>query len=184
MTPQSFNKAVFLDRDGTLIYDRHYLKDPSDVSAIPGATDGCLALQEAGFKLIVITNQSGIGRGLLTETDFFDCESALEQIFADAGVQFSGHYFCPHHPKEAMGAYLKDCECRKPGAGMILQGAAHFNIDLNRSFMVGDKPSDVAAGRSAGCKTIHFGSADPDPSADLHCTDFSELVLYILEHDQ
>lgn len=181
MTRSNGVKAVFLDRDGTLIYNRHYLKDPAGVEPIPGAIDGCLALQKAGFILIIITNQSGIGRGLLSESDFMDCEAQLERIFGDRGVYFSGHYFCPHHPKEARSDYLVACDCRKPAPGLILKATSHFSVDVSGSFMVGDNVSDVEAGTAAGCRSLLLSDSTEATSAVFQSSSFIEIAEHILE---
>jgi D-glycero-D-manno-heptose 1,7-bisphosphate phosphatase len=148
------NKAVLLDRDGTLIKECHYLADPERVELEARVVPALLALQQAGYLLIVVTNQAGIGRGLITHADF---RAVQERLFADLrreGIAIAGAYFCPHHPTEAKGEYLQDCECRKPKPGMLTAATADHDLDPSRSFMVGDKPADVLAGQRAGMRSV------------------------------
>ncbi len=130
--------AAFLDRDGTLIVERRYLADPDGVALVPGAAEALRELACAGFALVVVTNQSGIARGVYGEADFRAVQRRVEERFAARGVRFDAVYFCPHHP-EVTGA----CECRKPGLGMYRRAAREHGLDLARSVYVGDKLSDV-----------------------------------------
>jgi D-glycero-D-manno-heptose 1,7-bisphosphate phosphatase len=148
------NRAVLLDRDGTLIVERNYLCDPAGVELESGVGPALRRLQDAGFLLIVITNQSGIGRGLYTEAQFRSVQDELGRQLAEHGVRLAGDYHCPHHPKEARGEYLRACECRKPAPGMLRAALADFDVDPATSFMVGDTWNDVAAGRAAGVRGI------------------------------
>jgi D-glycero-D-manno-heptose 1,7-bisphosphate phosphatase len=149
----SARPAVFLDRDGTLIEDPGYLHDPEKIVVLPGVQDALLRLRAAGYLLIVITNQSGIGRGYYREEDFAAVMAALD---AEFGSPFTAVYRCPHRPDE-------HCGCRKPETGMLDRAAADHGIDLARSFMVGDRSSDVLAGKNAGCRSILVGDIDaPD----------------------
>ena len=182
MTLVQSKPAVFFDRDDTLIKDCHYLKDPDLVTPIPGAIEGCKVLHDAGYCLIIVTNQSGIGRGLLTESDFLACQRRLIELFG-SNTLFSGHYFCPHHPTEAEPKYKIDCNCRKPKTGLLTQAAKHHHIDLSRSFMVGDKLSDVEAGLNAGCRSILFNSSSRSNAAHAHAKSFDDIVSYILTAD-
>lgn len=130
--------AVFLDRDGTLIVERGYLADPEGVELLPGAAAALRRLATAGYRLVVVTNQSGIARGLYTLAEFHAVQRRVEERFAAEGVRFDGVYFCPHHP-DVTGA----CACRKPGPELYLRAARELGIDLARSVYVGDKLSDV-----------------------------------------
>lgn len=130
--------AVFIDRDGTLITERHYLADPEGVTLVPGAEEALRRLREAGYALVVVTNQSGIARGLYTLDDYHAVAARLHGILADAGVPLDGTRFCPHHP-DVTGA----CACRKPGTGMYLDAAGELGLDPERSWYVGDKVTDV-----------------------------------------
>lgn len=138
-SPESVGRpAAFLDRDGTLIAEREYLADPAGVELIPGAADALRRLAAAGYRLVIVTNQSGIARGYYGEAEFRAVQRRVEERFAEAGIHFDGVYHCPHHP-EITGA----CECRKPGLGMYRRAARELGLDLARSIYVGDRPSDV-----------------------------------------
>ena len=154
-TPRGrLNKAVLLDRDGTLIKECHYLADPERVELEGRVVPALLALQQAGFLLIVITNQAGIGRGLITHAQFRAVQERLFSELRSSGITFTDAYYCPHHPTEAKGEYLQDCECRKPKPGMLEAAIADHDIDPQRSFMVGDKLADVQAGQRAKMRGV------------------------------
>ena len=144
-------KAAFFDRDGTIIKDKHYLSDISQVEILPGAIKLCLALQKKGYKLFVVTNQSGVARGFFDEAFVKKTHIYLAQLFAQHGVLFSDFYYCPHHPN-----FTGLCDCRKPLSGMLLRAAQEHGIDLKKSLMFGDKSSDIKAGQAAGCKSFYF----------------------------
>jgi D-glycero-D-manno-heptose 1,7-bisphosphate phosphatase len=148
------NKAVFIDKDGTLIKDIPYNVDPELDEIYDGAPESLRALQDLGYLLIIISNQSGVAHGYFHEGDLKQVEARIHSEMLDHGVQLSAFYFCPHHPKGKVKNYAIECECRKPRPGMLLKAADHFKIDLNRSWMIGDILNDVEAGNSAGCKTI------------------------------
>jgi D-glycero-D-manno-heptose 1,7-bisphosphate phosphatase len=140
------NKAVFLDRDGTIIEDRDYLADPEGVVLLPGVVEGLRRLREAGYLLVVVTNQSGAARGYFTETDIHGIHDELAKQLVAEGIALDAFYYCPHGPTDG-------CRCRKPLPGMTLQAAAEWNIDLAASVTIGDKLRDVEAGTAAGCGT-------------------------------
>jgi D-glycero-D-manno-heptose 1,7-bisphosphate phosphatase len=131
-------RAVFVDRDGTLIVERSYLSDPAGVHLVPGSTEALAALRAAGFGLVLVTNQSGIALGHYTEDDYRAVAARLDALLAAAGVQFDAVYYCVHHP-DVSGP----CECRKPGTGMHRRAARALGLDLARSFYLGDKVTDV-----------------------------------------
>jgi D-glycero-D-manno-heptose 1,7-bisphosphate phosphatase len=135
--------AVLLDRDGTVIADKHYLSDPAGVELLPGAAEGLRELASAGLRLFVVTNQSGIGRGYFSEADYRACHAALETLLRDEGISLSGSAFCPHAPEEG-------CGCRKPSLGMWRSLAGPHGLDPSRTAMVGDKAEDILFGRRAG----------------------------------
>lgn len=139
--------AVFLDRDGTLIRDTGYLSDPAQVGLLPGALEALSLLRKAGMLLVLVSNQSGIGRGLFTSDDLVLVHRRLLQALAQSSLRFDGVYYCPHAPWDG-------CDCRKPRPGLLWRAMADLDIDPSRSFMVGDKATDVAAGRCAGCRTL------------------------------
>jgi len=151
---KTVRKAVFLDRDGTLNVEKDYLHRIEDFEFIPGAPEAIKKLKDAGFLVIVITNQSGVGRGYYTLQDVDRLHEHIQKKLSEAGTAIDAFYVCPHHPTEGVSEYKKDCDCRKGKPGMLLQAAQDFNIDLSRSYMVGDKEADIEAGEKAGCRSI------------------------------
>jgi D-glycero-D-manno-heptose 1,7-bisphosphate phosphatase len=150
--------AVFVDRDGTLIEDRHYLRDPNLVRLLPGAGDAIRRLDRAGLAVVVVTNQSGIARGLLTEEDYQATARRLEELLAAAGGRLAGQYHCPHLP-EISGP----CACRKPGTRLYCLAADELGLDLTRSWWVGDRLRDItAATRFGGRGLLVLASAAAD----------------------
>lgn len=147
-------RALFLDRDGTLVYPRHYPSRPEELVPYPGIARELRALQRAGFQLVVVTNQSGIARGLFTEQALFEMHAHLARELSREGVHMAGWYHCPHHPEGRIPGLAVRCECRKPAAGLLLRAARELGLDLARSWMVGDILGDVEAGNRAGCRTI------------------------------
>ncbi len=150
----SQQRAVFLDKDGTLVEDVPYNVDPERIRLTPGAREGLRLLEGAGYRLIVISNQSGVARGYFREEALEAVEKRLIELLSAAGVVLSGFYYCPHHPAGSVPAYTMPCSCRKPEAGMILRAAREHDIDLARSWLVGDILDDIQAGRTAGCRTV------------------------------
>ncbi|HEX8036933.1 MAG TPA: HAD family hydrolase [Ktedonobacterales bacterium] len=147
-------RAIFLDRDGTLVHPRHYPSRPEDLHLYTGIGPGLRRLQSAQFRLVVVTNQSGIARGYFTEQDLERMHLHLRRQLARVGVRLDGIYYCPHHPDGAIPALAMRCTCRKPQAGMPLRAAADLDLDLGRSWFVGDILDDIEAGRRAGCRTV------------------------------
>lgn len=143
--------AVFMDRDGTLIEQVHYLTDPGDVALISSAAEAVARLRERGYACVVVTNQSVIGRGMLDEAGLAKVHAAMNQQLLDAGTQIDGIYYCPLVPQQTDPTIVEDPE-RKPGGGMLIRAAKDLSLDLNASWMVGDNLSDVLSGRNAGCK--------------------------------
>jgi histidinol-phosphate phosphatase family protein len=151
-------RAVFLDKDGTLIEDVPYNVDPQRIRLTPRAAEGLQALNRAGYRLIVVSNQSGVARGYFAEGALAAVERRLRELLAEASVPLAGFYYCPHHPQGKVAAYAVACDCRKPAPGMLLRAAAEHGLDLRRSWLVGDILDDVAAGRAAGCTTVLLDS--------------------------
>jgi D-glycero-D-manno-heptose 1,7-bisphosphate phosphatase len=148
------NKAVFLDKDGTLIEDVPYNCDPERIRLMPGGARALRLLHSRGFHLIVVSNQAGVARGVFPEKALQDVEARLHALFADAGVPLQGFYYCPHHPAGTVPNFTMTCRCRKPEPGLLLRAASKHGIDLVRSWMIGDILDDVEAGRRAGCRTV------------------------------
>jgi D-glycero-D-manno-heptose 1,7-bisphosphate phosphatase len=148
------HQAVFLDKDGTLIDDVPYNVDPALIRLAPGAAEGLSVLAAAGFRLIVVTNQSGVARGCFREEALAAVETRLRELLGDLGVNLDGFYYCPHHPAGTVREYAVSCLCRKPAPGLILHASRDLGIDLQRSWLIGDILNDIEAGRRAGCRTI------------------------------
>ena len=140
-------RAVFLDRDGTILVDTGYPSDPNGVRLLPGAQAALATLQSAGFLLVVVSNQSGVGRGYLSPEQARSVHDRMQRELDSRGIHLAGAYYCPHAPEDG-------CDCRKPRPGLVRRAASELGIDLAASFVVGDKPSDVEAGRAAGCRTV------------------------------
>ncbi len=151
---KQMHKAVFLDKDGTLIEDVPYNADPGKIRFTRGSTEGLRLLQKCGYRLIVVTNQAGIAKGLVTVPDLQVMRARLFELSEAAGVRLSGFFFCPHHPEGTVEQYRVSCDCRKPEPGLILRAAREHSIDLTASWLVGDILHDIEAGRRAGCRTI------------------------------
>lgn len=148
-------KAVFLDRDGVLIEDRQALVSADDIVLAKGAPEALRRLKEAGYQLVVVSNQAAVARGLLSLDQVRSLEQAVEARLVQAGAApIDGFYFCPHHPAADLPEYRCSCACRKPAPGLLLDASAALGINLDESVMIGDRSSDVVAGRRAGCRTI------------------------------
>lgn len=162
------DRAVFLDRDGTLVHARHYPSRPEHLVLYDGIAEGLRDLQAAGFRLVVVTNQSGIARGYFTEADLDAMHRRLRAQLAASGVHLDAIYHCPHHVNGAVSALAIACDCRKPRPGMLRRAAVELSIDLDRSWLVGDILDDVEAGRRAGCRTILVDlGTEPPPAVPL-----------------
>mgnify|MGYP000870064912 CR=1 FL=1 len=146
-------QAVFLDRDGTINVEKDYLYRPEDFEFIPGAAVAIRRLNQAGFLVVVVTNQSGVARGYYTEQEVHHLHRHIDQLLSQADARIDAWYHCPHHPS-GLPPYNQHCSCRKPQVGMLEQAAADLEIDLSRSWMVGDKLVDVEAGIAVGCRPV------------------------------
>ncbi len=154
------SKAVFLDRDGTINIDKNYIYKMEDFEFIPGAVEALRLLQKEGYKLIIITNQSGIARGYYTEEQYETLNQWMLRELEVAGVFIDGVYYCPHHPGAKVKEYRKECNCRKPGLGLFEDAIREHNIDLSLSYAVGDKLRDVAICQSTPCKGYLVGDKE------------------------
>ena len=142
-------RAAFLDRDGVINVDHGYVYRREDFQFVPGTLAACAQLHRLGFALVVVTNQSGIGRGLYGEDDYRRLTEWMSAEFADAGAPLAGDYHCPHHPEAPLAEYRRSCDCRKPAPGMLLAAARELSLDLGRSVLFGDKASDIEAAVAA-----------------------------------
>ena len=157
------NRAIFLDRDGTLVHARHYPSRPADLRLYDHIGAGLRGLQHAGFRLVVVTNQSGIALGYFGEAELQTMHEHLARELAQQGVRLDRIYFCPHHPRGTIPELAIACGCRKPRPGMLLRAAAELEIDLQQSWLIGDILDDVEAGNRAGCRTILVDLATESP---------------------
>ncbi len=150
--------AVFFDRDNTLIVNDGYLGDPDGVVLVEGAAELVARVRQLGYAAVTFSNQSGVARGMFTEQDVHRVNSRLDEMLLDhdARAIIDRHEFCPHHPEAMVPRYRQVSEFRKPSPGMIYQAARQLGLDLGRSWVVGDAPRDIEAGRAAGCRTILF----------------------------
>ena len=149
------NRAVFLDRDGVITQEPpHYAYRLSQLKLIPKSADSIRLLNENGFMVIIASNQAGIARGYYQEEDTILFNQAMKEKLAKEGAIIDAIYYCPHHPEAKIDRFRVDCNCRKPRPGMLTRAGEELNIDLKQSFMVGDKLSDMEAGKRAGCKTV------------------------------
>jgi D-glycero-D-manno-heptose 1,7-bisphosphate phosphatase len=191
------NAAIFLDRDGTLIHDPCYLNHPDQVQVIDGVAEALKEFQLLGYKRVVASNQSGVARGVVSIEMLERIHDRLRELLAVKGASVDAIYYCPHHPDGTIPEYRKDSDWRKPKPGMLLAAAQEMDLDLSRSWMIGDNERDVEAGRSAGCKTILIGStasgnvmasearpsADPEKSKpDYVAVNIKEAVNIIKRH--
>jgi D-glycero-D-manno-heptose 1,7-bisphosphate phosphatase len=157
-TQQPPVKAIFLDRDGIINENQpEYLHRIEDFKFLPGVIEGLKKLSKTEFKIIIVTNQSGIARGYFTENDLEKLHNWMLKFLKDNGVRIDGIYYCPHHPNIGNEKYMKKCNCRKPNAGLILQAAKDFGINLSKSWLIGDNVQDILAGKRANLKTIFLG---------------------------
>jgi D-glycero-D-manno-heptose 1,7-bisphosphate phosphatase len=185
------NRAVFLDRDGTVTEEVGYLTSLDMLKLIRGAGAAIKRLNEAGYKVVLVTNQSGVARGYFPESLVDDAHSLLRRMLLEDGAQLDGIYYCPHHPTAGTTTYTIVCDCRKPETGLLDRAAKDLAIDLEQSFMVGDKWSDVELGRRAGMRSIlvRTGFSPDDPGnrrpahtgdPDLMAHDLAEAVQWII----
>jgi D-glycero-D-manno-heptose 1,7-bisphosphate phosphatase len=146
--------GIFFDRDGTINVDLDYISDPEKLQLIPGAVEAIKEANALGVRVFVITNQSGVARGLYSEKDVRAVHSRLRKVLKRSGAHIDAIFYCPHHPDYGLPPYRKVCTCRKPSTGMLKEAERSFGIDLKASFVVGDKCTDIETGRNAGCGTV------------------------------
>ena len=184
-------RAVFLDRDGTMIRDVGYLDAVEDIEFFPWTVDAIRALDRAGFAVVVTTNQSGIARGVISEAQLQAIHAAMAR-FLDAGrAPIRAYYYCPHHPDGQVAAFAKVCDCRKPAGGMVMRAAGDLGVDPSQSFVVGDTWLDVGLARSSGARAVlvRTGSGAraerhplPNLAADAIVDNLAAAASWILTH--
>ncbi len=170
-------RALFLDRDGTIIHDRGYARDPETVELLPGAGTALRHLADAGWTFIVISNQSGVGRGIITPEEMDAVQNRFLALLAEHGVEIAASYLCVHAPEEA-------CDCRKPSPGCLLRAADEHGLDIGVSWMVGDREGDILCGKSAGCSTIWICNDEHpvDPALPDHsAADWNDILRLLGE---
>lgn len=145
--------CLFLDRDGVIIEEVHYLGDPSQARLIPGVAEAIARVNAMGWPVVVVTNQAGVARGYFPESRVDAVHRHLAALLAEGGATINGWYHCPHHPTEGVGEFRIQCSCRKPAPGMLLAAARELGLSLEQGWMVGDKLTDLQAGARAGCRT-------------------------------
>ena len=162
--------ALFIDRDGVINYDHGYTHKADQFQLLPGVTRLLRRFSDAGYALVVVTNQAGIARGFYTEAQFMALTKHMGDLLAASGIELTGVYYCPHHPDGVVSAIAVACDCRKPAPGMLLRAAREHGLDLARSWMIGDKPSDVEAGRRAGLAPERCLLVIPNAGLEEHAT--------------
>jgi D-glycero-D-manno-heptose 1,7-bisphosphate phosphatase len=180
------NKAIFLDRDDTIIEDPGYINNPDQVKLLDGAPEALSSFKTMGYKLVVVSNQSGVARGVVTEETIGQIHKRLERLLAEKGVILDRIYYCPYHPEGVIPKYRKDSDWRKPNPGMLLAAGRDMDIDMAESWMVGNSIRDVEAGRRAGCMTVmiagrtHEQKMPPgEPGPDYRAVNLKEVVNII-----
>src|SRR3989338_203884 len=180
------NRAVFLYRDGTINEEVHLLPEPAALRLLPGAGKAIAVLNKSGFKVLVVSNQPVVARGLCTEKEVRAINDRLRKLVAGEGGKIDGFYYCPHSTLAEVEAYRLDCDCRKPKPGMLKQAAKAHNLDLRASYLVGDMARDILAGKEAGCTTLlvktgHAGlDCQAEARADFECADLPAAVAWIV----
>jgi D-glycero-D-manno-heptose 1,7-bisphosphate phosphatase len=159
--------AVFLDRDGTMIEDVGYLDHLNRVSFFPWTVDAVRALNRAGFALVVVTNQSGVARGFFSESFVDATHRHMSERLRDGGARIDAYYYCPHHPGGSVAPYVRDCDCRKPAAGLVERASRELRLDPARSFVVGDRQGDIELARAVGAKGVLVRTR-PETDPEMH----------------
>lgn len=168
--------AIFLDRDGTIIRHIPYLADPARVELLPGTVPGLRALAQAGYRLVVISNQGGVALGYFDEFAVVATNQRMRDLLAEEHIELAGVYYCPHHPRGVLPAYPWPCQCRKPATGLIWRAAADLALDVSRSWILGDKQLDVETGHNAGCRS----GLIVEPGHPMHSSYGASFVAYNL----
>ena len=178
-------KAIFLDRDGTLNKYVGFLRDINELELLDGVTDAVKEINASGYLAVVVTNQPVIARGEVTVPELNEIHNKLETLLGNEGAYIDGLYYCPHHPDKGFEGEIPElkfeCSCRKPKPGMLIKASEDLNIDLKASWMIGDGKNDVEAGRNAGCRTIYIGT-DGSVESDFRADTLKDAVRIILDN--
>lgn len=180
-----FTKAAFLDKDGTIMEDIPYNSDPALFAFSPGVVEGLLLLANSGFRLVIISNQSGVARGLFDFSALEPMEARLREMFTTEGLELAGVYWCPHFPGAVHPQFGVACGCRKPAPGMLLAAAQELSLDTHASWMIGDRDSDVQAAHKAGCHSAFLNNSvnqGIDSSPEIVGKTFLDLAQQIIRH--
>ena len=173
--------AVFFDRDGTLNEDTGYVGEPARLRLLDGACEAVRMVRAAGLACVVVTNQSGVARGMFDEEAVRAVHARLEALLAESDAYLDGIYYCPHHPEARVEAYRRACPCRKPAPGMLHRAGADLELDLSRSFVVGDKVSDMQAAKAVGARGVRvYADAGVDDEATFRAEDIFSAAQWIL----
>ena len=175
-------KAVFLDRDGTIVEERGYITAPEMLVLLPGAARAIAGLRAGGWAVLIASNQAPVAKGLITEEELSEINLRLVALLAEEGAALDGIYCCPHHPEGTRPEYAVECDCRKPRPGLLERAAREHGLDLSACVMVGDSARDVEAGRAAGTATVlvRTGHDRESASADHVADDLASAVGWIL----
>ncbi len=173
-------KAAFLDRDGVINKDKGYVHNWEDFEFIPGSIEGMLKLQNAGYALVIVTNQSGLARGYYSENQYQALSDKMCQHLAQHGVIINGIFHCPHHPEGSVPSLTKICDCRKPAPGLLIKAASQLNLDMSNSILIGDKQSDIDAAKAAGLGGAYWINSNTSEVALLNTND-SEHWINLLD---
>ena len=189
-------KVVFMDRDGTLNQEVHYLHRKEDLRLFEDVAEGIQRLNEAGFKVVVVTNQAGVARGYYKEEEVESLHQYMNEELGKEKAHIDRFFYCPHHPEKGIGEYKKDCECRKPKTGMFRQAEKFYSIDKAHSYMVGDKLIDTQAGKNYGISSVLVGTGygeefyqkvlrgEEERNFDFYGKSFQEAVDWILKQEE
>ena len=183
-------KAVFLDRDGTINKEANYLSHPGQIELISGSAEGIKLLNENGFTVVVITNQSGVARGIIEEEKLPLIKDRLCCLLEEKGAKIDGYYYCPHYPDGKIEKYALKCDCRKPEPGMLRQAAEDLDIELKGSYVVGDKACDLKLGKNVGAVAIMvrtgYGESEVEnyePSPDYIAENLFDAAQWIIKNN-
>jgi D-glycero-D-manno-heptose 1,7-bisphosphate phosphatase len=178
------NKAFFLDRDGVIVRNVPYLNSINNLEFLPGVDSAIKLINNFGYKCIVITNQSGVARGIVSVDQIFSIHEYVKKSLEKAGAIIDAFYFCPHHLKGKIRTYTIECNCRKPRPGMFFQAAKEHNLSLANSIMIGDSNIDIEAGRNAGCKSFLLYNQTVIRGRRISFQSLKEAVTFILSHNK